>query len=145
MGLRVRKINFFVQFYFSPKIKIYLSSLAVAVVLLLAVFWGVGSGRLQAQGGLVLQNAQSLQAGLRYFYADQNRFPTAEEFQDQNLMLSYFNAFPPAELAAGPCSGSFSYKRPAAGSYELDFCLPASSGGLTAGWHAISGQPPASN
>lgn len=127
------------------KSKIFLSSLAVAVILLLAIFWGLAKGKEDAESQAVLAAQANLVKGLQFFYQDQNRYPSALEFVDAPTMLNYFNSFPPPDFASKNCSQSFSYQRNALDSYSLSFCLPVSSGGFAAGWNAVSGSPPQQN
>lgn len=122
----------------SKNVWLFLSSLAVAVILLWAIFSGTNIGKALAQTELVYNNAGSIASSLDFFYSDQNRFPTVPEFEDQNIMGNYFNSFPPAELASQNCSSSFIYKRISFTQYELNFCLPLSFSGYKKGWNRIS-------
>jgi len=128
-----------VNFYFSNKIKILLSSLIVAVVLLLVIVWGVNTGKKIAQAKILIQTSKSAASALQYFYQDQNRYPTATEFENQNLMLTYFSNFPLPNYPSSACSQSFVYKRPDPATFQLSFCLPTAQGGYGAGWNTING------
>lgn len=113
--------------------------MAAAVVLLWAVFSGLSAGKGRAAGKLVLGNADSLVSGLKTFYGDQDRFPTAAEFQgDRSLMLNYFESFPPFDLVLGKCPASFAYQRPSLKNFKLQFCLPRETGGWPEGWSQIT-------
>lgn len=127
------------------KIWLILSSLAAAAVLLLAILLGANSGRTAAQAQIIAQTASNLSSGLNYFFSDQNRFPTATEFSDQNLMLNYFSTWPPVDFGTGACSQSYIYKRVSANSYQLSFCLPQATGKFQQGWNSVNGQPPPAN
>src|SRR6185369_5489479 len=96
----------------------------VLVLLGLGVLWAFVAGSRAGKSVVILKNAQALQQGLLYFQADQNRYPTAVEFKDRNIMLNYFSAFPPQTVAGGPCQLSFDYASPTAKTFELAFCLP---------------------
>jgi hypothetical protein len=133
-----------VEFRLPHNLKIFLSSLLAAVVLFLAISNGIKAGNENAQSQVALQTAQNLAAGLQYFYNDQNRFPTAVEFADQNTMLNYFSVFPPASFVSSNCSQSFIYKPVNDANFQLDFCLARAAGGYSAGWNVINGQPAAS-
>jgi hypothetical protein len=112
---------------------------AAAVILLLSVFAGAKTGERQAQSRAVLGNAKVLATGLRYFYSDNGRFPSAAEFQDnRNLMLDYFDSFPPQDLFSGQCPQNYSYQRPSAATFKLNFCLPAAIGQYQAGWNQLN-------
>jgi hypothetical protein len=128
-----------VNFHFSNKIKILLSSLIAAVVLLLAVVWGAANGKKIAQAKILIQTSQNTISAMQYFYQDQNRYPTATEFENQNLMLTYFTNFPLPDYPSSSCSQSFIYKRPDLAVFTLSFCLPTTEGGYGVGWNTING------
>lgn len=127
------------NFHFSNKIKILSTSLIAAVVLLLAVVWGINTGQKIAQAKIVSQGSQAAIAALRYFYQDQNRYPSPEEFANQNLMLNYMSNFPLPNYTSSACSQSFVYKRPDPATFQLSFCLPTATGGYQSGWNIING------
>lgn len=129
--------NIKVNFHFSNKIKILLSSLIAAVVLLLAIVWGINNGKKIAQAKIIIQTSKNAVSALQYFYQDQNRYPTAVEFADQNLMLNYMSNFPLPDYPSSNCSQSFVYKRADAATYQLSFCLPTAEGGYQAGWNMM--------
>lgn len=131
--------NIKVDFQFSNKIKIFLSSLAAAVILLVAIFYGVSTGKKIAQSEMLIKTARSAAQAAQYFYQDQNRYPTPAEFADQNLMLNYMSNFPLPDYASSGCNQSFVYKRSDVNSFQLSFCLPISSGSYQAGWNNLSG------
>lgn len=121
-----------------PKsLKLSLTVIMVAVILLLSLSFGYDNGRMYAQSEVVKHNVQSLSAGLEYFFQDQERYPTALEFADQPQMAAYFDSFPPENFTGSQCSESFIYKRPDISSYQLNYCLLKSFGGESAGWHKI--------
>jgi hypothetical protein len=128
-----------VNFIFSNKIKIFLTSLITAVVLLLAIFWGAGYGQKISQSKIIIQTAKNAVLALQYFYQDQNRYPTAEEFGNQNLMLNYMSNFPLPEFPSSACSQSFVYKRTDPADFTLSFCLPTAEAGYQTGWNNLSG------
>jgi hypothetical protein len=124
------------------KIKSILGSLVLAVVLLFIVFWAASNGQKAAQAAIIIQTGQQATKALNYFYQDQNRYPSALEFDDQNTMLSYFTSFPLPEFISASCSKSFDYKRPSDNSYGLSFCLPAANGQFSSGWNTVTGTTP---
>lgn len=123
---------------FSQKTRQVLTVIAVAVILLLAAVWGAVLGKALAQSDTVVQTAKNLATGIEFFYNDQNRFPSAAEFQNNNLMLNYFSQFPPSNFVSSNCPESFSYKRLELNSYQLNFCLPRAFGGYRAGWNQLN-------
>jgi hypothetical protein len=112
-------------------------SLAGAIVVL-GVLWGVVAGRRAGQGQAVLAQAETLTAGLDYFYSDNNRYPSATEFQDRNLMLHYFSAYPLPVIKSRGCPQAFAYSSPNTKTYELRMCLPRAAKGFQRGWNVIN-------
>lgn len=113
--------------------------LAIAVVILFFTFRSaVSKGHAHAQADSLTHNALVIAQGLAYFFNDQNRYPAATEFAERNIMLRYFNNFPPQEFPAVQCPQSFAYKRATLNNYEFDFCLPSDSGAYRAGWNQIT-------
>jgi hypothetical protein len=126
------------RLHFSQNIKQIFGSLCLAAVLLLAVLWGASSGQKQAQSDIIVQTAQNAGQAFKYFYQDQNRYPTALEFQDQNIMLNYLSGFPLPQFITPSCSQTFVYKNSSAAGYNFSFCLPTASSGYQAGWNTLS-------
>jgi hypothetical protein len=127
------------NFKLSNKIKILLCSLAAAVVLFIAITRGLNQGQKTAQANSILKTAQNSTLALKYFYSDQNRYPTVLEFENQNIMLAYMSSFPLPNYPSPSCSQSFIYKRSDPSSYQLSFCLPQAVAGYKAGWNNING------
>jgi len=103
--------------------------IVVAVILFYGVYRGINNGILAAQSEVVLANARTIVKGLDYFYSDQNRYPSQEEFANTNLMLAYISGYPPVNIGAGACAtgaGNYGYHSLDFKRYELNFCLPAS-------------------
>ena len=112
--------------------------LAVAVVFLLfCLRVGLMQAEKLKQSELVAANAQVLQAGMRFFYNDYDRFPKASEFQSDGSLVAYFSAFPPKAFISQKCQESFLYQRPTLTSFELAFCLEKAVGGFNRGWNKI--------
>lgn len=122
------------------KIKILLSSLIPAVILLSALLGGLSSGRTLAQAASGKTQAENLKTALNYFYQDQNRYPTELEFATPSVMLNYLTAMPLGSLAVSQCPEAVNYKRLTPSSFSLNFCLPAAAGSYQKGWNALSGQ-----
>jgi hypothetical protein len=110
----------------------------VAVIFFLALFWAYITGTRAAQTDAVLKNTEALTQGLKYFYNDHERYPTAVEFQDRNLMLNYFSFYPLQDIVGGPCQETYQYRSPSQKKYELSFCLPKGGKGLNSGWNQIT-------
>ncbi|MBL8029790.1 MAG: hypothetical protein JNN11_00915 [Candidatus Doudnabacteria bacterium] len=115
---------------------IILGVLALLVVLL--SLWGLGAGKKQAYSKTLVENVKAVVLALDFFYNDNNRFPTADEFLNREIMQSYFSNYPVfEEWSQGACSPAFSYSRPAANNYKVDFCLVTQVGEYKSGWNQI--------
>lgn len=112
--------------------------LALLVVILGA---GVGFAALigsrGAKSAIILKNVQTIRTGLNYFLQDQNRYPTAVEFQDRNIMENYFSAFPLVNIPGGSCQQTYNYFNNTPKTYTLNFCLPKGSQGFAAGGNKV--------
>ena len=124
------------------KIKSIVGSLLLAAVLLLVIFWAIGSGQKSAQAAIIVQTSQQAQKALQFFYQDQSRLPSALEFSDQDTMLNYLTGFPLPQFVSASCPQTFDYKRQSDISYTLSFCLPVASGVYRPGWNTINGSLP---
>ncbi len=129
----------------SLKVKLLISSLAVAAVLLLAASLGYGAGKISAQSFVIAQAAAETNKALQNFYSDQDRYPSAVEFENSEIMLKYLSSFPLPDFPSASCPRSFDYKRSDSQNFQLSFCLPSSSGAYDAGWNAYSNSKPAVN
>lgn len=117
-----------------------LKYIGLAILLALAVFviWrAVINGSRAAQSRQVLKDATAIKVALDYFYKDQNRYPSIDEFKDQNIMRQYFSNFPPQEFVSGVCDSSFDYVNTFRNDYELRFCMPKGVRGYQTGWNAF--------
>jgi len=123
--------------FFSKRFWFYFGSLLLAVILLWGIFKGINNGRNFSQADLVIKNAMELKKSVQFFYNDQNRYPTANEFADKNVMGSYMNNFPPQDFISSVCEKSFEYKRPDPQNFQLYFCLPIGTGSYQKGWNQL--------
>ena len=110
--------------------------IGMAVILFIGLFWGWNTGKIRAQTQTVLANEQALEKALENFYNDQNRYPTAGEFSDPNILGVYVQgSYPVADIQTKVCSQSFLYRRISFTTYQLNYCLPNASGNFPAGWN----------
>ena len=110
----------------------------VAVILFISLWRGVTAGRLTAKTRAVMDNTAAIVSGLDYFYKDQGRYPSMQEFTDRNIMASYFNGYPFQNIPGGSCTTSYYYHTLTPyQTYELHFCLPQKSGQLAAGVNIV--------
>lgn len=116
----------------------YVAVIVLAVIFIFSERAALRTGQRRAQATLLAQNAAAIMDGLRLFKADQDRYPAATEYADRNVMLSYFNQFPPLEFPSAKCEQSLLYRRPKPETYELYVCSPANFAGLPEGWGKVS-------
>src|SRR4051812_7858276 len=95
----------------TKKILIYVTVFGTAVFLLVSLARGAQTGKAQAQAEVTASNAHSLTAAFQSFYQDQDRFPSAVEFSEPNIMRNYLSAFPPVEFTSSACASAFIYTR----------------------------------
>ncbi len=114
-----------------------LAVIVVAAVFVAAVFLGIRHGKAVAGAKQVESMVAELKKGLDYFLRDQNRYPTAQEFLDRNIQLTYFSQAPDNLTDNSVCKENFTYKRVSLTVYELDFCLAANLGQYRAGWNKL--------
>jgi hypothetical protein len=117
--------------------KLFLTVLLAAVVLLLSIIIGINKGINIAQSRNISANAAELEKGVKFFFKDQDRFPTAVEYSSPSIMLTYFNYFPPKEFPKSHCLQSFVYKRSNSKNAEIGFCLPNATNEFAGGWNSI--------
>ena len=127
------------QIYFSQNSKQIFGSLCLAAVLLLVIFWGMSAGQKQAQSEIIVQAAQNAAQAFKYFYQDQNRYPTVLEYENQSIMLNYLSGYPLPQFVSAACTQTFVYKNVSVNSSNFSFCLPVAVKGYQAGWNTING------
>jgi hypothetical protein len=115
----------------------FVTVIFLAVILLWAIWSGFSSGRENAQSELLVHNARQLVGALDYFYQNQDRFPTAGEFIDANLMGQYVKPLPIQQIVGNTCAQSFDYKRLSPDSFQLLVCLPRAGDGFQRGWNQL--------
>lgn len=122
------------------KIVKYIVFVILAIIAVLALWWAFINGQQAGQSRQVLKNGKAIQQALEYFYQDQNRYPSTDEFLDQNLMRQYLSSYPPQEFVSKTCpqgngSVNYSYVNHFRNDYELRLCLPKAVQGFQAGWN----------
>ncbi len=125
-------------FSLNSNLKAYL--LIVVMVLLFAgvLSLAVSGGRKKAQSEFVSAQAEEIAQALDFFYLDNNRFPTADEFGNSQIMGNYLtNNFSSPYANEAACASAITYVRPAAGDYTLNFCLLSAASGFKKGWNQI--------
>ena len=116
----------------------YIILAVLSILIVLLSFLGINRGKDRAKAQAILENTKAIVSSLDFFYNDNNRFPTADEFANKELMQSYFSTYPDFQSwSSKNCAPAYGYTRPSARSYKLDFCLPASAEDYKAGWNEI--------
>lgn len=103
----------------------------------LAVWQGYVRGQKAAQGRQIAKDVKAIRQALEYFYNDQNRYPSNDEFADQNIMRLYASGYPPQEFSSNSCPKNYDYSNLFRNDYELRFCLPLGVKGYQTGWNVI--------
>lgn len=121
-----------------------ISLIAASVLFLLCVFGGLYSGVQLGKSKATYESASAIYDALNYFHQDQGSYPSAEQFYNQQILVSYkyLNQFPKPEDASGTCSAyqDFIYTRPSSSDFQLQFCLTQPVGGYNAGVNVINGE-----
>jgi hypothetical protein len=112
--------------------------LLLTVILLWEIISGMRSGKNLAQARVIAANAGQISQGLEYFFSDRDKFPKPIQFQDRNLMINYFNAFPSQEFPNKVCPKTFQYQQLTDETFELNFCLPMAFQNYHSGWNKIT-------
>ena len=111
------------------------------ILLLISVAWGGYSGVSRARSLDTLRSVNTLNQALTYYFQDQNQYPTAEQFSNQQILtLSYLSSMPVPTDASGQCSklAQFDYSRPTSQTFSLQFCLTQGVDGLSQGAHTLT-------
>jgi hypothetical protein len=111
------------------------------ILLLGSVAWGSYSGASRARSLDTLRSVKTLNQALTYYFQDQNKYPTAEQFSNQQILtLNYLTSMPVPTDANGACStqNQFGYLRPTPQTFSLQFCLTQGVGGLSQGTHTLT-------
>ncbi len=118
---------------------IYLT--AAFILFVLAVVFGIFSGVAQGKDRATYENVETLNNALQYYFSDQDRYPTAAQFNDQLILLPlYMSAMPEPKNASGLCEDykKFEYAQKNSKSFELKFCLRKGTKGLSKGSHVLT-------
>ena len=104
---------------------------------------GIISGITYAQSRATYQNALEVREALRYYRDDQDRYPSADQFRNQNILVPYYlDRLPSPVGASGTCAqyGAFVYSQASSRDFSLQFCLEQGVAGLSAGVHTFTEQ-----
>ncbi|TSC66429.1 MAG: hypothetical protein G01um101477_86 [Candidatus Doudnabacteria bacterium Gr01-1014_77] len=118
----------------------------VAVVLLFALIliWGIFSGLALGKAKSTYRQVDNINTALQYYYKDQDRYPTADQFNNQKILVPYYmQSMPTPESAgSGACSNikDFVYSQKTPKTFSLQFCMNAKANGLSGGVHILTEQ-----
>lgn len=110
----------------------------VAAVVGLTSFFGFRAGKDLARSDVTLQQIKGVVAGLNYFYADQDRYPTPQEFIAQSALGVYVAEVPVWGVASKLCPVPYVYDTFDQRSFRLTYCLPRGFGGQLPGEHMVT-------
>ncbi len=121
----------------------YVVLILLTLLAVLAIRWAFINARHAGQSRQAIKDGRAIAQALEYFYKDQNRYPSTDEFTDLNLMRQYLSGFPPQQYVSPNCparsSGStYGYINNFRNDYELRICLPKAVQGYKAGWNKIT-------
>ncbi len=114
----------------------------VAAFVLLALcsclWFGFKVGRDIARTKYAVKNVYEVLEGLEEFFLDQNRYPTATEFANVDLMQKYISNFPPKKFVQKTCTNGFTYATYRQVAFTLEFCLPRSRNEFSKGKNIVT-------
>ncbi len=120
-----------------------LISIVVFVLFVASLAVGAYSGYTQGQAKATYDNVLNINKALKYYYADQDLYPSAEQFNNQKILVPYYlRAMPGAVANGGECAkyNEFQYSQSNSKKYSLQFCLNKAVDGVPAGIHTITEQ-----
>lgn len=108
------------------------------LVLLVVIHLGASSGKKRSFSESMAAMSLEHVKALDFFFQDNARFPTADEFAGESFVNRYFNREPQPLTPVGECPGEVIYTRPSFNAYQLNFCLETQVGEYKEGWNQIS-------
>lgn len=110
----------------------------VLVFLLVVSYMGFRAGQDTAKAELTQKQVAVILAGLKHFYADQDRFPSNVEFNDPEKLGVYVSTIPIKQQVSKLCPKTISYSTFNARTFVLSYCLPKSVGDKVLGVHMLT-------
>lgn len=105
------------------QIKIFITVIGVAAFLFISIFLGASSGRREAESEAVFMAAQEMKMALDFFYKDNDRLPTANEFGNEKVISQYLSG-KPNTFKIKECPEPLNYTRADKKMATINFCLP---------------------
>lgn len=115
-------------------------NLLTGICLLVLAFlgwWGWTNGLAASRSKTIIKDAQAIQQAFDHFHADQNRYPTSDEFLNNDVMRAYLTNFPPQTFPNKVCQKTYDYYSQDPQTYQLRICLPKSVGAYKQGWNTL--------
>lgn len=122
------------------KMMLILKYAAIVIFVTLAVlllWWAYTAGQHAGQSRQAVKDSKAILQALEYFYQDQDRYPSTDEFKNDNLMRQYLSGFPPQQYPSELCPKTFEYANSFRNDYELRICLNRGVLGYQTGWNKI--------
>jgi hypothetical protein len=110
----------------------------VLFIVLLTSLAGFRAGRDLAKADVTLKQVDVLMKGLDYFYNDQDRYPSATEFEDKSALGTYVSSLPVNQVTSTQCGVTLAYDTFDERAFTLSYCLPRGAGAQLPGIHKIS-------
>ncbi len=118
-----------------------LTLVAAIILFILSLAFGIFSGLSLGKDKANYENVSNIYRALNYFFKDQDRFPTADEFSSQKILAPfYMSTIPMAANLQGACKNftDYVYARQTTTSYDLQFCLNNAVSGWNSGLNTLS-------
>lgn len=115
--------------------------IAAFILFILAIIFGIMSGRWSAKANADYQNVMHLNAALNYYFSDQDRYPSADEFYNQKILVpQYLTSMPIVAGTGGVCAGydQYFYSQSEPARFSLKFCLLKPVASLSKGPHELT-------
>ncbi len=112
-----------------------------AILLALSLIFGIFSGFGNARARAEFDSVDKIKTALKFYNADQGRFPTQNEFLSQRILVpDYLTEMPTFISQGGACKNftNLSYSQTNQQNFALVFCLEQSAGGLSSGIHILT-------
>ncbi len=110
----------------------------VWLVFFVVAMIGFFVGRDLARSEFAFKQVDALASGLNFFYQDNDRYPSEQEFRNLELMNQYFSGLPLSSIVSKKCPKPIAYRTFDRLDYTVEFCLPRLYAGLLAGSYSIS-------
>ena len=114
---------------------------AAFILFVLALIFGMFSGVKSGKDQATYRNVETINNALHYYFTDQDSYPTAEQFNNQEILVPlYMPAIPVPDNVSGVCKDyqKFDYSQQNNQSFNLKFCLTKGLAGLSAGVHTLT-------